>query len=536
MDHSRTKCCVRRGLAAGTVVLLVLTWGLEAGAQGPQVDIDNPPGAPDSRGKLGPAVGSSGTSGFDVIGVSTQPSLLGGRPGPSSTRVPINQLMQPQAPVSQISRIAVPEVLESASVPSYGDLEIPTQGEDLGPPDGLTLDGAIDLLIRNNLNLLALKYEIPMAEADVLTAGLRNNPIFYGDGQLVPYGHFSNNRPGGQTQYDVNVTFPLDVWRKRRRRMMVFEQAKKVTEAQFQDAVRLQIDNLYTAYVDVSAARLTLKYSQAYAVGIRRLLKLNEDLFQGGFIKPADVLALRAQLETAELQIRESGQTLGKTLHTLGLLLNMDYQQSEALRLRGGIYYENPLPTTREGLVETALATRPDLASFRLGLSRANADVGLALANRYSDVYLLYQPYTLQNNSPFGLKSAYSYAIGVTVSLPVFNRNQGNIARTKLNADQTKFELTNQERQVRYDVEEAVREFETSLISMIELKTQILPASRKVRDTAYERWKGGETSALDFLEAQKDYNEQVRKYRDAVVRHRQSMLDLNTAVGTRVLP
>jgi cobalt-zinc-cadmium efflux system outer membrane protein len=158
------------------------------------------------------------------------------------------------------------------------------------------------------------------------------------------------------------------------------------------------------------------------------------------------------------------------------------------------------------------------------------------MANRYSDVYLLYQPYTLQNNSPFGLKSAYSYAVGVTVALPVFNRNQGNIARTKLNADQSKFELANQERQVRYDVEEAIREFETSLTSMIELNTQIVPAARKVRDAAYLRWQGGETSAIEYLEAQKDYNERVKDLRDAIVRHRRSMLDLNTAVGTRVLP
>ena len=134
------------------------------------------------------------------------------------------------------------------------------------------------------------------------------------------------------------------------------------------------------------------------------------------------------------------------------------------------------------------------------------------------------------------MKSAYSYALGVTVALPVFNRNQGNIARTKLNADQSKLELANQEHQVVFDVEEAIREFDTSLTSMSELNTQIVPAARKVRDSAFRRWQGGETSALEYIEAQKDYNEQVRQLRDAIVRHRRSMLDLNTAVGTRVLP
>jgi cobalt-zinc-cadmium efflux system outer membrane protein len=179
---------------------------------------------------------------------------------------------------------------------------------------------------------------------------------------------------------------------------------------------------------------------------------------------------------------------------------------------------------------------RPDLAAYRLGLTRAQADVKLALANRFSDVYLLYQPYTLQDNRPFGLKSPISYALGVTVSLPVYNRNQGNVSRSKLNVTQTQVELANQERQVVYDVEEAAREFNLSRQSVIELEREVVPASRRVRDSAYRRWQGGETSALEYLDAQKDYNDVVKRFRDELVRHRRAMLDLNTAVGTRILP
>ena len=103
---------------------------------------------------------------------------------------------------------------------------------------------------------------------------------------------------------------------------------------------------------------------------------------------------------------------------------------------------------------------------------RAEADVTLAYKNRFSDVYLLYQPYTYQFNGPFGLRNSYSYAVGVTVSAPIFNRNQGNIARSKLNVNQTQIETANLERQVIYDVEEAVREFDLSLQSVIELDRQ----------------------------------------------------------------
>jgi len=531
----RSSVALRLYAVAGLALLAAAVCGIEARAQGP-ADVNNPPGAPNAAGKLGAALGASGTSGFDRTPVTTRESIFGGRPGPGATRVPINQLGAPKPPVMQIQPITAPAPLEPANMPHYGELELPLQEEEEGPADGLTLDAAIERLIRNNLNLLALKYELPMAEADVLTASLRNNPIFYSDAQLVPYGHFSNQRPGGNTQYDVNITQPIDVWRKRRARTIVAQRAKKVTEAQFQDAVRTQVDNLYTAYVDAVAAKLTLRFSKTYATGLKSLLKLNEQLRGAGFIKPAAVLAIKARLELAELQIREATQTQAKTLRTLGLLLDIPPREADRIELRSSIYDIRPLPTTHEGLIETALNARPDLIAYRMGLLRARADVQNALAERFSDVYLLYQPYTFQNNNWQGLKSAYSWAFGVTVSLPVFNRNQGNIMRSKLNAEQSKVELANQEKQVVYDVEEAIREYELSRTSVIEFKKEVIPASREVRDSAFRRWQGGESSALDYLEAQQDYNDVVRQYRDALVRHRRAMLDLNTAVGTRLVP
>ncbi len=178
----------------------------------------------------------------------------------------------------------------------------------------MTLDTAIERLVKSNINLLALKYEIPMADADILSASLRNNPIFYADSQLVPYGHFSNQRPGGQTQYDVNITQPIDVWRKRKARMIVAQRAKKVTEAQFQDAVRQSIDNLYTAYVDVVAAKLTLRFSHKYSEGLHILYNATKELVDKGQKPPSDLAAIKAKVELAELQIRESTQALAKTL------------------------------------------------------------------------------------------------------------------------------------------------------------------------------------------------------------------------------
>src|SRR5436190_19614 len=114
---------------------------------------------------------------------------------------------------------APPTRERAAAVPLYGTLDLPRGAEDEGPPDGLTLDQAIDRLVRENLDLKARALEIPQARADVLTAGLRANPILYVDGQLIPYGAFTRTRPGGQTQYDLNISHPIDLTGKRKARI-----------------------------------------------------------------------------------------------------------------------------------------------------------------------------------------------------------------------------------------------------------------------------------------------------------------------------
>ena len=187
-------------------------------------------------------------------------------------------------------------------------------------------------------------------------------------------------------------------------------------------------------------------------------------------------------------------------------------------------------------MLGVALAARPDLVSFRLGVGRAEADVRLALANRYSDIYVLYQPYTFQDSEPLGLKSAHSWALGVTVPLPIYNRNQGGIQRAKLNVTQTRVELAALERQVITEVRQAEAQYAVTRDAVGRIRDDLLPSARQVRDDTYRLYTAGEVNVVVYLDAQRDYNDVVKQYLDAAVRHRRSTLALNTAVGQRILP
>ncbi|GAC1448875.1 MAG: hypothetical protein NVSMB9_32450 [Isosphaeraceae bacterium] len=505
-----------------------------ARAQAPTVVLPSSSDPGSTRSSLGPIPGAGG----NPFGMSpgTDPAFLGGRPGPSFPRVP-SEIANPGGQMALPTRgITIPTRMATTTIPLYGPLDLPDAAEEEGPPDGLTLDAAIERLLRENLPLLSRRWQIPQYRADVLTASLRANPSLFADGQLVPYGRFDRARPGGPIQYDLNVSHPIDYSFKRLSRTVAAERVVSVQEAQYQDAVRVQIDNVYTAFVNVLAARETLRYAQASVQGLEKVLRTNQSLYEKSNVTSADVGRVRLLLERAGLGVLQSEEMLGRAKRTLATLLNLPPAQATTLELRGTLADLAPPPPPLDELARLAIGSRPDLAARRLGIQRAEAETRLARANRFGDASLLYQPYTFQDNTPVGLKSATSWALGLTLPLPVYNRNQGGIARAHLNVSQSRTELDALQRGIISEVRAAGRDYALSRELLRRYKTDLLPVSRARRDDTFRLFAAGELTALDAYNAERDHNEVVRGYRDTLIRHRRDMLTLNTAVGRRVLP
>ena len=438
--------------------------------------------------------------------------------------------------ISQVrpARIAPSARIQSQKIPIYGPLEVPDVSDE-GPPDGLTLDTAIGRLAQVNYGLRTKFQEIPKAQADILSAGLRGNPLVFASADGVPYGSYSPRRPG-ENGYSVVLIQPIDVNRKRLVRVHVAEQAKKVLEAQYQDAVRLEIDNLYTAFVDVLDARETVSFARASLAGLNRVLKTTEEQYRKELVPQTEVESAAIQRDTAEVFLEQAETALRQAKRALAVLLDIPPAQADSLEVRGSLRDDLAPPPPPEELAKLALCVRPDIVSYRLGIRRAQADVTLQRAERFPDVFVLYTPYGFRNNAPVDEKSATSWSVGALVSIPLFNRNQGNIRRAEHTVMQTQIELTSLERQALSEVERASLDYASTRSAAERLERGILPRARRLRDQKYTLYTQGQENIVSYLNAQRDYNEVVRQYRDALIRHRRSMLRLNTAVGQRVLP
>ena len=374
--------------------------------------------------------------------------------------------------------------------------------EDEGPADGLTLDQAIEILVRQSIDLRAKYLEIPQMRADVLTASLRANPILYADSQLVPYGTNSVRKPDGPTQYDLNVSHPIDFSHKRRARIAYASRALQVMEAQYQNEVRLAIPNLYAAFVDVLTARAAIRYMKASVKGLDEVVRVSEGHYEKRTGTRPDVDQAKSDREIAVLGVIDAEEMLQKRKRVLGEMLNL----SPARRQRRSSFaellrYEGPQPPPLEELVAIARDSRPDFAAFRHGNQGGHANVRLQRANRFSDAYLLYQPYTFQNNAPFGKESGTSWALGITVPLPLYNRNQGNIERARINVVQTQTQLELLDRRLVTEIQQAIRRISSQRAgSCGGIRENVVPGLKRAYEDRLELFREGEDPKIVFLE------------------------------------
>lgn len=418
-------------------------------------------------------------------------------------------------------------------------IEDPVGYDEEGPPGGLTLDDAMRRLVEVNRELRVKSMELPQADADIRTAGLRENPLVFYGSDSVAYGSYSPERPG-EAEHGISLIFPVDYMGKREKRIELAKAQKHVLAAQYQDAVRIALDNLYTAYVDALVARQSQRAAED-------TLTLIDEVIQAHSARvSASPEPTEAELEemddltvergVTEMALQDSRDRYNWARRRLAEMLEIRHEAANAMELRGKINVPRPIVPDVEVLVATARERRPDLIAHRLGVARARAEWREERGERYSDAYFLFTPWNYLDRSQSDERSVSTWGGGVFVTLPLFNRNQGNVRRAEINVMQSEVESDVVADQVEGEVRQAHGALASSLEDLARLEKETLPAVRRKRDKYRARLEAEEIRAEDYLRVERHTTSLVRFYRDTAARNRRNMLRLNTAVGCRILP
>lgn len=401
-------------------------------------------------------------------------------------------------------------------------------GQALRSPIRITLDQAVELALAHNHALLAARTTITQAKDSEVTANLRPNPTLGVDYIGLPLrpSQFTWDNINQTTEFDAGISYLFERGKKRQNRLQNAQDQTAVTTSTVSDNERTLTFDVASAFTNVLLAESTLDFAQQDLKSFQDTINISEAQYKAGAISEGDFLKIKLQLLQFQTDVTAAVLAKQQSLVALRQLLGfesvpLDYD------VAGGLEYQK-LPYNVEDLQAMALKDRPDLRAAEQGVTEAQSAYKLQRAIGKVDVTgtLNYTHISDQDTTSFF----------VTLPLPVFNLNQGQIAQAKdaiLQAQESQREASEQ---VMSDVQSAFESLRTNEQTLQIYQSGYLDESKESVDISEYAYKRGAASLLDFLDAERSYRDTQLAYRQQLAAYMLALEQLREAVGRRNLP
>jgi len=376
--------------------------------------------------------------------------------------------------------------------------QTPTSG-----PVKITLDQAVQMAHDHNHALKAARTTIQQNQAQEITANLRPNPTLSGDSQFLPIfqpGSFTTNYVNEITQFDIGIGYLFERGGKRQRRLEAAQDATAVTRSTVDDNERTLAFSVATQFVNVQLAESTLDLALQDVKSFQNTVDISDARYKAGDMSEADYLKIKF----------------------------LGYESVPAdFDVAGDLEYQ-PLNLKEEDLAAMALKQRADLRAAQQGITAAQSQIALAQANGKKDINA-----SLDYSHVSGYSSLSLFG---SIDLPIFDRNQGEIARTRYALTQAQELELGAAETVVGDVATAYETLHANDEVMALYRGGYLDDSQKSREISEYAYKRGAASLLDFLDAERSYRAIQLAYRQALAAYALALEQMREAVGTRNLP
>jgi len=393
----------------------------------------------------------------------------------------------------------------------------------------ITLDDAIQMALAHNHTLQAERTTIDQSEAQETTANLRPNPVLLGDAQFLPvfnWNVFNASYVDNAAQFDVGVSYLFERGKKRQHRLAAAKDQTAVTRSTVADNERTLTFQVAQLFTNVQLAESTLDLAREDLKSFQNSVDISKERYRAGDISEDDYLKIKLQLLQFQTDAAQAEMARMQALSDLRQQLGRESVPAD-YDVAGPFDYV-PLSAKQEDLEMKALATRPDLRAAQQGVTAANSQYQLAKANGKKDV-------TAQINYTHIADLSTTSLFG-QIQIPIFDRNQGEIARTKFAITQAQEQEKAASNQVLTDVADAYDGVETNNQIIQLYRSGYLDDAQQDRDISEYAYKRGAASLLDFLDAERSYRATQLAYRQALAAYLLALEQLREAVGTRSLP
>ena len=383
-----------------------------------------------------------------------------------------------------------------------------------------------------NTTLLASKLNIDELKAQEITAHLRPNPDFTisADGTQIAPSH-GVWQPFAGTFVSPGVSYLFERRNKRGLRYQAAKEGTSIGAAQSQDTERTLLFSLRSAFVGILQAKAVVKVSQDNLAYYDHILKISRDRYDAGDIAQIDLDRLELQRLQYESDLQSALVNLRATKINLLALLD-DRRPVDSFDAEGPFDFSEEL-LSLDDYRKDALNSRPDLRAAVLTVTLARTNYELAEANGSVDPTI---SFWFTHNGSFNNPDALN-TVGASVSVPlrIFDRNQGEKLRTKIDIDRSEKLRRSTETQVYSDVDTAYANVAANIALLKPYKQKYLAQAVRVRDTIQFSYQHGGAALIDFLNAENEYRAVQLSYVNLIGAYLNAAAQLNQAVGREVL-
>jgi len=405
----------------------------------------------------------------------------------------------------------------------------------------LTLDDALARARKNSTQFQAARTDAAIARQDRYQAGAALLPSVTYNNQAL-YTQLSNNNVRFiannaaheyVSQANLHESIDLVSISAFRRASAASALAKARAEIASRGLVVTVVQNYYA----VAAAQLKLEAAKKNGDEGDRFLKLTQDLEKGGEVAHSDVIKAELQMQDRRRQLLEAQLGLLNARLDFAVLIFPDFNDN--FELAEDLHASVPLPTLAE-VQQRAARDNPDLRAALAAVQQAGHDVTGARAGYLPSLSFDYfygidaTRFAVNNENGFSNLGTSALA---TVNIPIWNwgATQSRIKQAELRRAQAQRELSLAQRKLLAEIKSLYAEADTALNELSGLSRSAELSAESLRLTTL-RYKGGEATVLEVVDAQTTFAQADAAYQDGAVRYRVALANLQTLTGVLTTP
>ncbi|MDW8247964.1 MAG: TolC family protein [Myxococcales bacterium] len=420
-------------------------------------------------------------------------------------------------------------------LPTHGFGASSSESEATGQAMGL--GEVIRRSVARDPRIKAALAEVEVAQAEYQAAAVLPNPGLSISQTLMPFPGkpFTPELQGGPPQLDIGVSYTLDtiLFGKRSSALESAQQAIDVAAAEYAEVVRQRVKEAVLAFYDVLQAEAVAALCQEAHEQVKKLEKITEQRVTLGSVGSIEqdrvklaVLSTHRELLRAETELIKARTALAARTGSQG-----------SGAVRGSLECPDPrAPPPLEVLLAQAEESRPDLLAARRKIRKAQMDLSTERARGYPELTVSAGVTRQFQARAIGMPDVSAWGVALETTLPIFDRNQGGVARAEAVRRQSEAELAATILEAYAEIAQAHQEYSLAYTLMTSDDVETLRAASNARDKIQESYKLGGRTLIEVLDAQEAYRQTVRLIIEARANYWRALHLLNAAVGKRVLP